>query len=44
VVVTPGTPQLGELELGEDAGLEVLGELGRGDQAIVYRARRDGTD
>ena len=32
----------GIIELGEDAGLEVLGELGRGDQAIVYRARRGG--
>jgi predicted Ser/Thr protein kinase len=37
VFVAPGI-----IELGDDAGLEVLGELGRGDQAIVYRARRGG--
>jgi diguanylate cyclase (GGDEF)-like protein len=39
VVTAPGT-----LELGQEAGLEVLGELGRGDQAVVYRARRNGID
>jgi eukaryotic-like serine/threonine-protein kinase len=39
VVAAPGI-----LELGEDAGLEVLGELGQGDQAVVYRARRQGTE
>jgi hypothetical protein len=38
-VVAPST-----LELGEDAGLEVLGELGRGDQAVVHHARRGGAD
>ncbi|MET0492007.1 MAG: diguanylate cyclase [Actinoplanes sp.] len=41
--VPSGTGQL-RFEPGEDAGLEVLGELGRGAQAVVLRVRHDGTD
>lgn len=44
MVAAPGIPQLGELVLGDDAGLVVLRELGRGDQAVVYHARRGTAD
>src|SRR3712207_1451204 len=32
------------MELPELAGLELLDELGRGAQTVVYRARRDGRE
>ncbi|WP_161952660.1 diguanylate cyclase [Actinoplanes sp. TFC3] len=40
----PAEPAAAQWEPGDDAGLEVLAEIGRGAQAVVYRARRDGTD
>ncbi|MEV8506216.1 diguanylate cyclase [Actinoplanes sp. NPDC051475] len=39
----PAEPAAVQSELGDAAGLEVLGELGRGAQAVVYRVRRGGT-
>ncbi|PRY18717.1 diguanylate cyclase [Pseudosporangium ferrugineum] len=40
----PAEPAAVQSELGDAAGLEVLAELGRGAQAVVYRVRREGTD
>ncbi|UQU66977.1 diguanylate cyclase [Couchioplanes caeruleus] len=40
----PAEPAAVQSELGVAAGLEVLGEIGRGAQAVVYRVRRDGRD
>ncbi|MEV6595827.1 diguanylate cyclase [Actinoplanes sp. NPDC051346] len=40
----PVEPAAVQSELGDAAGLQVLGELGRGTQAIVYRVRQAGTD
>ncbi|GAA2539803.1 hypothetical protein GCM10010435_03930 [Winogradskya consettensis] len=40
----PAEPAAVQWELGDVAELEVLGEIGRGAQAVVYRVRRDGTE
>ncbi|MEU8615129.1 hypothetical protein AB0C29_44805, partial [Actinoplanes sp. NPDC048791] len=40
----PAEPALLQLEPGDAAGLEVLGELGRGTQAVVHRVRLRGQE
>ncbi|WP_052359524.1 serine/threonine-protein kinase [Actinoplanes friuliensis] len=40
----PAEPALVQFEPGDAAGLEVLGEIGRGAQAVVHRVRHRGTD
>ncbi|GGQ54955.1 diguanylate cyclase [Couchioplanes azureus] len=40
----PVEPAAVQSELGDAAGLQVLGELGRGAQAVVFRVRHAGTD
>ncbi|MGW4940343.1 diguanylate cyclase [Actinoplanes sp. NPDC004185] len=40
----PAEPALLQLEPGDAAGLEVLGELGRGSQAVVHRVRLRGQE
>ncbi|GIE48068.1 hypothetical protein Ani05nite_16020 [Amorphoplanes nipponensis] len=40
----PAEPVVPQLEPGDAAGLEVLGELGRGAQAVVHRVRQRGRE